>query len=87
MAALEDLRPHAAVRGVLPTSMVTVVSVQWYGSEAVELTYKDQTGKVLNELMCRHRSRLSMNACCPGNRCASSLPTTLAPARPSWPGF
>ena len=27
MAALEDLKPNAAVRGVLPTSMVTVVSV------------------------------------------------------------
>ena len=54
MAALEDLKPNAAVRGVLPTSMVTVVSVQWYGSEALELTYKDPTGKVLNELLYRH---------------------------------
>jgi hypothetical protein len=54
MATLEDLKPNAAVRGVLPTSMVTVVSVQWYGSEAVELTYKDPTGKVANELLYRH---------------------------------
>ena len=54
MAALEDLKVNATVRGVLPTSMVTVVSVQWYGSEALELTYKDPTGKVLNELLYRH---------------------------------
>jgi hypothetical protein len=53
MAALEDLKPNASLRGVLPTSMVTVVSVQWYGSEALELTYKDPTGKVLNELLYR----------------------------------
>ena len=37
---LEDLRRNAAVRGILADSLVTVVSVQWFGSEAVELTYK-----------------------------------------------
>ena len=37
---LEDLRANAAVRGVLADSLVTVVSVQWFGSEALELTYK-----------------------------------------------
>jgi hypothetical protein len=54
MAALEDLKPNAAVRGVLPTGIVTVVSVQWFGSEAIELTYKDAAGKVANELLYRH---------------------------------
>jgi SNF2 family DNA or RNA helicase len=54
MAALEDLKPNAAVRGVLPNGMVTVVNVQWYGSEAIELTYKDAAGKVANELLYRH---------------------------------
>src|SRR5207342_2003220 len=54
MAKLEDLEPNAAVRGVLPTSMVTVVSVQWFGSEALELTYKTPEGKVANELLYRH---------------------------------
>ena len=38
---LEDLKPNAAVRGVLPDCQVTAVSVQWYGSEALEPTYKD----------------------------------------------
>src|SRR5215468_6393167 len=54
MSKLEQLTPNAAVRGVLPNGMVTVVSVQWFGSEAVELTYKDSAGKVANELLYRH---------------------------------
>src|SRR5687767_14103352 len=51
---LEDIQPNASVRGILPTGLVTVVSVQWFGSEALELTYKDATGKVANELLYRH---------------------------------
>ena len=54
MIRLEDLQPHAAVRGVLPAGLVTVVNVQWFGSEALELTYKDAGGKVANELLYRH---------------------------------
>jgi SNF2 family DNA or RNA helicase len=54
MARLEELTPNASVRGVLPNALVTVVSVQWFGSEAVELTYKDGGGKVANELLYRH---------------------------------
>jgi hypothetical protein len=51
---LEDLQPNASVRGILPDSLVTVVNVQWFGSEALELTYKTPTGKVANELLYRH---------------------------------
>ncbi|MGI8782613.1 MAG: helicase-related protein [Acidobacteriota bacterium] len=54
MIKLEDLQPNAAVRGILPDGLVTVVSVQWFGSEALELTYKTATGKVANELLYRH---------------------------------
>ena len=50
---LEDLQANAAVRGVLADSLVTVVSVQWFGSEALELTYKTPAGKVANELLYR----------------------------------
>lgn len=53
MAVLEDLRPNASVRGILPHGFVTVVSAQWFGSEALELTYKDPTGKVANEILYR----------------------------------
>jgi SNF2 family DNA or RNA helicase len=51
---LEELRPNAAVRGVLTDCLVTVVTVQWFGSEALELTYKTPGGKVANELLYRH---------------------------------
>src|SRR6202050_98292 len=54
MTRLEDLQPTAAVRGILPEQVVTVVSVQWFGSEALELTYKAPTGRVANELLYRH---------------------------------
>lgn len=51
---LEDLKPNAVVRGIIPDALVTVVSVQWFGSEALELTYKTPSGKVANELAYRH---------------------------------
>ena len=51
---LEQLKPCAAIRGILPDALVTVVSVQWFGSEALELTYKTAAGKVANELIYRH---------------------------------
>lgn len=55
MAFLKDLKPGGSIRGVLPGGVVTVVSVQWFGSNAVELTYKDATGKPGNELLYRDR--------------------------------
>jgi SNF2 family DNA or RNA helicase len=54
MSRLEDLRPNAAVRGILPDGLVTVVNVQWFGSEAVEMTYKNAAGCVANVLLYRH---------------------------------
>ena len=54
MSKLEDLRSQSAVRGILPDSLVTVVNVQWFGSAALELTYKTATGKVANTLLYRH---------------------------------
>jgi hypothetical protein len=44
MTRLEDLRPNAAVRGILPDAQVSVVTTQWFGSNALELTYKDHAG-------------------------------------------
>lgn len=50
---LEDLQPNVAVRGILPDALVTVVSVHWYGDNALELTYKDAGGRVNNEVLYR----------------------------------
>jgi len=61
MARLEALQPTAAVRGILPDQVVTVISVQWFGSEALKLTYKAPSGRVANKLLYRHdESRLEM---------------------------
>jgi SNF2 family DNA or RNA helicase len=54
LSKLEDLKPNGSVRGLLPDCLVTVVSVQWFGSEALELTYKDPSGRVANQLLYRH---------------------------------
>jgi len=51
---LESLTPGSAVRGLIPDATAVVVSVQWFGSEALELTYKSADGKVANALLYRH---------------------------------
>jgi Fe2+ transport system protein FeoA len=50
MGKLEDLQPNVAVRGILPDALVTIVNVQWFGSDAVELTYK--TPRVILRTSC-----------------------------------
>jgi len=50
---LEELQPNAAVRGIIPDALVSVVNTQWFGSEALELTYKDPSGRVANQLLYR----------------------------------
>src|SRR5438105_3818793 len=54
MSRLEELHPQTAVRGILADSLVTVVNVQWFGSDALELMYKDPGGKVANTLLYRN---------------------------------
>lgn len=55
MTKLEDLKRGATVRGIVPDCMVTVIDVKWYGSAAVELTYKDPAGKPSVVLLYRDR--------------------------------
>lgn len=54
MMKLEELQANVALRGIIPDALVTVVSVHWFGSDALELTYKTAAGKVANELLYRH---------------------------------
>uniref|UniRef100_A0A832I406 DUF3883 domain-containing protein n=1 Tax=Eiseniibacteriota bacterium TaxID=2212470 RepID=A0A832I406_UNCEI len=51
---LESLTPGASVRGILPDAAVTVVNVQWHGSVALTLVYRDPAGKVADEILYRH---------------------------------
>lgn len=50
---LEGLCEQALVSGILPDAPVTVVHVRWFGSEALELTFKDPIGRVGNVLLYR----------------------------------
>ena len=53
MSKLEDLKPDAAVRGILPDSFVTVVSVRWHGDDVITLTYRTATGQPRDEILYR----------------------------------
>ena len=50
---LEDLKPNAAVGGIVPDSLVTVVNIEWHGSEALTLIYKKVDGEVGQEILYR----------------------------------
>jgi SNF2 family DNA or RNA helicase len=51
---LEDLTPGARVSGLLvPGSPVTVVQVEWHGTSAMTLTYREDNGRVDHEILYR----------------------------------
>ncbi len=52
-APLEDLTRGAHVKGVRTDGPVEVVDVKWFGTSAIELTFKDAQGKPGNELLYR----------------------------------
>lgn len=52
---LEELIKGSSIKGILPNQLVTVVDVKWFGSDVVELTYKDASGRPGNELLYRDR--------------------------------
>ena len=61
MSKLEDLKPEAAVRGILPETLVTVVSVRWHGSDAVTLTHRSPTGQLGEQVLYRdNESRIEV---------------------------
>lgn len=53
MARLEDLTPGAKLHGLLPGHAVTIVQVEWPGTSAVTITYRDDTRQPGNELLYR----------------------------------
>lgn len=53
MSKLEEIKPNASLRGILPDALVTVISVKQYGADVLELTYKGPTGQPGVELLYR----------------------------------
>lgn len=50
---LENLSPNALITGIIPSGPVTVISTTWFGQNALELTYKEPSGRVGSELLYR----------------------------------
>jgi superfamily II DNA or RNA helicase len=55
MARIETITRGSSVRGILPEGLATVVDVKWLGNVAIEITYKDSSGRLGNELIYRDR--------------------------------
>jgi superfamily II DNA or RNA helicase len=53
VAKLEQLTPGARLQGLLPDRSVNVVQVEWHGTAAVTLTYRDDQGRVAPQLLYR----------------------------------
>ena len=53
MSKLEELKPNTVIRGVLPDSHITVINAKWYGSDAIELTYKSAVGNLGSRILYR----------------------------------
>lgn len=63
MAALEDIKGGAFIRGIVPSQTVEVVSVDWMGTQAVNVVYRAQTGSVAETTLFREdEHRLSVEA-------------------------
>ena len=54
MATLEDLQAGAFIRGLAPGGVAKVVQIEWFGDQAVKVTYEDATGAVDNRLVYRN---------------------------------
>jgi hypothetical protein len=53
MARLEDLKARSLVQGIKSGQPVTIVDLKWFGSDVVEITFKDQHGKADTALLFR----------------------------------
>ena len=51
---LEELQPDATVCGILPDAAVSVINVEWHGSEALTLVYRGPNGRAADEILYRH---------------------------------
>lgn len=55
MAKLEDIKKEATVKGILTEQLVTVVETKWHGSDALEVVFRDSSGKHDSQILFRDR--------------------------------
>lgn len=53
MAKLEEMTVGANLVGLVGNDTVNIISVKWYGSAAIEITYKDSRGQLANQIVYR----------------------------------
>ena len=53
MTSLEQLSPGVSVRGLIAGTMAKVVQVEWFGDQAVKVTFEEPNGAVRNRLVYR----------------------------------
>lgn len=53
MAKLEDITVGSTVKGIAGNESVSIVAAQWYGSNVLEITYKDTRGTLGTQLLYR----------------------------------
>ena len=53
MAILEEITVGSTVKGIINDETVTIVSVQWFGSNVIDVTYRDNKGKAGTQLVLR----------------------------------
>lgn len=53
MARLEDITVGSSVKGVVANDIVTIVAVQWYGTNVIEITYKNSVGALGAQMIYR----------------------------------
>ncbi|MDC3729267.1 helicase-related protein [Rhodococcus sp. Rp3] len=50
---LEELKPGLRIDGVIPNEVITVIAAQWHGTDALELTYKNASGGLGQQVVFR----------------------------------
>ncbi len=53
MAKLEEITVGSSVQGIIVNEPVTIVAVQWYGLNVVEITYKDSRAQAGSQILYR----------------------------------
>ena len=50
---LEDLKPNASVLGLTPSGTAKIVSIEWFGDQAVKVIFEDANGAVQDRIIYR----------------------------------
>lgn len=55
MAKLEDIKKDATVKGILTGQLVSIIETKWHGSDALEVVFRDSSGKHDSQILFRDR--------------------------------